>query len=210
MSSSPTPEAGLVGRVLRSDVAQSTLGCRVLGVEILEFGGFVRVQAQAESPGHCLTIVGAIVDIRFEEDAFVRQLVSADVRQEYIEDQRQKRVLPIEVKVAHVGYFDAQGLGHHRLPPQPPLSLQAIHPCGPQEFRKFLAGGAGGWRLGFVQLLLDAQVADEALVACLGHALASLEEPDRSEFRREAYRELSRLLAHDLRRLDSLLRRFAG
>jgi hypothetical protein len=203
-------ERELVGRVLRSDLAESTLGCRVLGVEILELGGFVRVQAQTESPAQRLTVLGTVADIRFEDDPFVRQLVSAEVRQEYIEDQRQKRVLPIEVRVVHVGYLDAQGKGHHRLLPQPPLALQAIHPCGPQELQKFLIGGKRGWQLGFLQLLLDAQVSDEALVASLGHASAALDGPDQPEFQRMAFRELSRLLAHDLRRLDSLLRRFAG
>jgi len=202
-------ERGLVGRVLRSDVAGFSLGCRVLGFEIPEFGAFVRVQAEAAAPAPSPKVLGTIADIRFEEDPFVRQLVSADVREEYIEDQRQKRVLPIEVRVVHVGYFDAQGMGHHRLLPQPALALQAIRPCDPKELKRFLAGGARGWQMGFVQLLLDAQIPDEALVASLGHALAALDEPDQLEFRREAFRELSRLLAQDLRRLDSLLRRFA-
>ncbi|MGA2112034.1 MAG: hypothetical protein ABSG98_07775 [Anaerolineales bacterium] len=209
MGTVPVAERGLVGRVLRSDVAGFTLGCRVLGAEIPEFGGFVRVQAQAEVTAPSPKVLGTIADIRFEEDLFVRQLVSADVREEYIEDQRQKRVLPIEVRVIHVGYLDAQGRGHHRLPSQPPLSLQAIQPCEPPELRGFLAGGARGWQMGFVQLLLDAQVPDEALVASLDHALAALDERDQTEFRREAFRELSRLLSQDLRRLDSLLRRFA-
>lgn len=208
VSDAPGTERGLVGRVLRSDVAEFTLGCRILRAEIPEFGGFVRVRAPAQAHPPSPRLLGTIANIRFEEDLFVRQLISADVREEYIEDQRQKRVLPIEVRVIHVGYLDTQGRGHHRLPSQPPLALQAIQPCEPAELREFLAGGARGWQTGFLQLLLDAQVPDEALVASLDHALAALDPRDQPEFRREVFRELSRLLSQDLRRLDSLLHRF--
>ena len=204
----PSADQRLVGRVLRSDVAGFTLGCRVLGLAIPDFGGFVRVQTPAAAATSAPKVLGTITDIRFEEDLFVRQLVSADVREEYIADQRQKRILPIEVHVVHVGYLDAQGRAHHHLPSQPPLSLQAIHPCDPAELRAFLSAGARGWQMGFVQLLLDARVPDEALMASLDHALAAMDERDRSEFRREIFRELARLLSQDLRRLDSLLRRF--
>ena len=112
-------ESIIVGRVLRSSTTSFTVGCRQLISEqdqrIPEFGTLVR--AEIKSGAHAY---GLIYNVTIEDDTFVRQLVAAGVESaEIIEDQRQKRQVPVVVDVLVVG--GGQGLEvAHRLPAQPP------------------------------------------------------------------------------------------
>ena len=82
-------------------------------------------------------VYGLIFNVTIEDDAFVRQLVAAGVESaEIIEDQRQKRQVPIVVDVLVVG--GGQGLAvYHRLPAQPPSTLDQIYLCNAAEIVRF-------------------------------------------------------------------------
>jgi hypothetical protein len=189
-----------VGRVLRSSTTSFTVGCRQLISEqeqrVPEFGALVR----AEGKDGAVTY-GLIFNVTIEDDAFVRQLVAAGVESaEIIEDQRQKRQVPIVVDVLVVG--GGQGLAvYHRLPAQPPSTLDHIYLCNAATIVRFTE------RHDWLRTVLAAveAPADQLLISAL-RAAAQARPPDQ----REAYlvsagRELARLLTLDLARLDGVL-----
>jgi hypothetical protein len=186
-----------VGRVIRSSTTRFAVGCQVLRPQVPVFGSLVKVRAQGDAD-----IYGLIHDVRMEDDPFVRQIAAAGVLQaEIVEDQRRNRQVPIEVGVLVVGYRHAATI-YHRLPPQPPLSLDVIHTCAPGELIAFTD------RFDYFRLVLDNGdlPADELLAANLRYA-AGARGTGSQGFLVEAGRELARLLAMDLPRLDAILRR---
>jgi len=120
---------------------------------------------------------------------------------EYIEDQRHNRQVPIEVGVLVVGYWHADEITQH-LPPQPPLSLDVIYTCTSDELAAFTG------KFDYFRLVLDNRdlPADELLAANLRSA-AQARGGAGEDFLVSAGRELARLLAMDLYRLDAILRR---
>lgn len=190
-----------VGRVLRSSTASFTVGCRQLIAEQDKMTPKLGALLKAQGSGGRV-VYGMTCNVTIEDDAFVRQLVAAGVESaEIIEDQRQKRQVPIVVDVIVVGYGD-NGSCYHRLPPQPPRTLDEIHTCGNAEFRRFTE------RHDWIRLVLptfDAPV-DQIIVAAL--RLASAARPtniEREQYLVSAGRELAKLLALDLSRLDGIL-----
>jgi hypothetical protein len=185
-----------VGRIIRSSTTRFAVGCRVLRPQVPVFGALVKVSVLDDE------VYGLIHDVRMEDDPYVRQVAALDeVRPEVIEDQRRNRQVPIEVGVLVVGYRH-DGQIHHLLPPQPPLSLDVIHTCAPGELVAFSE------RFDYFRLVLDNGdlPADELLAANLRYAARARGEAGHG-FLVEAGRELARLLAMDLARLDAILRR---
>ncbi len=187
-----------VGRIIRSSLTRFSVGCQDLQSQpkVPVFGSLVKV------PAGDVDIYGLIHDVRMEDDPYVRQVATLDTtRPEIIEDQRRNRQVPIEVGVLVVGYRHS-GAIHHRLPPQPPLSLDVIHTCSPDELVEFTE------RFDYFRLVLDNRdvPADELLAANLRYAGEARDTGQRG-FLVDAGRELARLLAMDLPRLDGLLRR---
>jgi hypothetical protein len=186
-----------VGRIVRSSTTRFAVGCQVLRPQVPTFGALVKVRALGDDQ-----VYGLIYDVRMEDDPFVRQMATTDVlQQEYIEDQRRNRQVPIEVGVLVVGHGSG-GKIHQRLPPQPPLSLDVIHTCAADELVAFTQ------HLDYFRLVLDVHdiPADELLAANLRAAAHARGEAG-PDFLVDAGRELARLLAADLLRLDGLLRR---
>ncbi|MGC9336372.1 MAG: hypothetical protein ACP5JJ_19725 [Anaerolineae bacterium] len=184
-----------VGRIIRSSTTRFAVGCRVLQPEVPIFGSLVKVRVLEDE------VYGLIHDVRMEDDPFVRQIAALDdVRPEAIEDQRRNRQVPIEVGVLVVGYRRGATISH-RLPPQPPLSLDVLYTCSPRELAEFTGS------FGYFRLVLDNRdlPADELLAANLRYAAEA--QSDGETFLLEAGRELARLLAVDMVRLDGLLRR---
>jgi hypothetical protein len=184
-----------VGRIIRSSTTRFAVGCQVLRPEVPVFGALVKVQVLDDE------VYGLIHDVRMEDDPYVRQIAVLDeVRPEYIEDQRRNRQVPIEVGVLVVGYRRI-GAIVHRLPPQPPLSLDILYTCPAQEVAEFTE------RFDYFRLVLDNRdlPADELLAANLRYAAGARD--DGESFLVDAGRELARLLSMDLVRLDGLLRR---
>lgn len=195
-------EQAIVGRVLRATTGNFSVGCRQLiaeqGQRIPQFGALVKAQGRPEE-----AVYGLIANVTIEDDTFVRQLVAAGVEgAEIIEDQRQKRQVPVVVDVLVVGH----GVGpeiYHRLPPQPPRTLDVITMCNAAEQVRFTQ------RHDWLRVVLAAPdvPADQLIVAALRAAAQA--RPTTTE--REAYlvaagRELAKLLALDLTRLDGILR----
>jgi hypothetical protein len=187
-----------VGRVLRASNRGFTVGCRVMQPDIPAFGSFVRADGQTPASA----IYGLIYDVAIQDDLFVRRFVIAEPPEEVILDQRKNRQVPIEVSVLAVGCREG---GHivHRLPAQPPVTLDLLYQCSPAEVVEFTA------RFDYFRLLLAATDApvDELLAASLRAAAAARPPSERQRFMVEAGRELARLLSADLLRLDGLLRR---
>jgi hypothetical protein len=187
-----------VGRVLRASTLRFVVGCRAMRENIPAFGALV----SASPPVNDGVIYGLIYDVAIEDDLFVRQLVTADLPEEVVRDQRENRLVPIEVSVLAVGCGDG-GVVRHCLPSQPPVTLDWLHQCNSQEVVAFTR------HFGYFRLVLDARdvPADELLAASVRGAAGARPEPERGEFMVAAGRKLARLLSRDLRRLEGILRR---
>jgi len=187
-----------VGRVLRASNQGFTVGCRVMQPDIPAFGSFVRADAR----GPERIIYGLIYDVAVQDDLFVRRFVLAEPPEEVVRDQRENRQVPIEVSVLAVGYRTG-GRIVHGIPPQPPITMDYLYPCTPEEIITFTE------RFDYFRLILNTPgiPADELLATSLRVAAAARPEEERTDFLVEAGRELARLLSGDLSRLDGLLRR---
>ena len=186
-----------VGRIIRSSTTRFSVGCQVLRPQVPVFGSLVKVGVLGDDE-----IYGLIDDVRMEDDPYVRQVAALDVeRPEIIEDMRRNRQVPIEVSVLVVGYRQGDSI-YHRLPPQPPLSLDVIRTCAAHELVAFTE------QFGYFRLVLDSSdlPADELLAAHLRYAAKARGDSGQA-FLLDAGRELARLLSMDLVRLDALLRR---
>ena len=195
------PNANPVGRILSGSGAEFIFGCSNPDESAIQLGTFVRA---AGFPADT-TVIGVVSDIRVIDDSFARQLVAGDAKDEYIREQRERRLTPLEVTALHAGYLPASGEARHRLPPRPGAALEAVFPCTPEEIRTFLRHPKGGWRFDFLPLLLAAGASNEVLAECVWQAAAAQPPDPQNTFRTEAARELARLLAADLQRLYSLL-----
>jgi hypothetical protein len=195
-------ENASVGRVLRSTTANFTIGRRELTADGMDltprFGSLVKAEMRNRE-----LIYGLIYCVTIEDDAFVRQLVAAGVDQaEIIEDQRQKRQVPVVVDVLIVGYGNGREICQ-RLPPQPPRTLDPVMTCNNAEIVGFAR--EHDW----LRIVLNSQdaPADQLTVA----ALRAAAEARPSQQERETYligagRELARLLSLDLVRLEGILK----
>jgi hypothetical protein len=187
-----------VGRVLRASTRGFVASCRVMRENIPAFGALV----SASPPVNDGVIYGLIYDVAVEDDVFVRQLVTADLPEEVVRDQRENRLVPIEVSVLAVGCGEG-GVVRYCLPRQPPVTLEWLHQCDSQEVVAFTQ------QFDYFRLVLEARdvPADELLGASLQMAAEVWPEPERGEFLVAAGRELARLLSRDLQRLEGMLRR---
>jgi len=112
-----------IGRVLRANTAGFAVGCRVSQLHLPGFGALVKAQPVDERGG----IYGLIYDMHVDDDPLVRRLILAeDPSPAVINDQRQNRMLPVEMSVVAVGY-EQNGLIRHGLPPRPPLNLDPVY-----------------------------------------------------------------------------------
>jgi hypothetical protein len=167
------------------------------GRNLPEFGALVK----APNPDGSVTY-GLVYNVTVEDDPFVRQLVAAGVEdEEYIADQRQRRQVPAVVDVLVAGYGSGLEV-YHRLPPQPPGTLDRIYACNAAELVRFTA------RHDWLRVVLAAAEvpADALLIAALRAAAAARPPDQRQPYLIAAGRELAKLLAMDLTRLDGILR----
>ncbi len=137
-----------IGRLLRAGTTGFVAGCRVNQLEAPSFGALV--SAPLES-GY--EVYGLIYDIHIDDDGLVRQLVTADnVSPEVFRDNRERRIVPVELSVLVVGYL-RDGKVFHLLPPRPPLSLDVICSCEDADLVNFTSAG----RFGYFRHILRAQ-----------------------------------------------------
>jgi hypothetical protein len=194
-----------VGWVLRASTVGFAVGCRVLPRELQHetnlpsFGDLVKVPLPDG-----VAIFGLIYDVQVRDDPAVRQLILAgDLEAEMMRDQRENRLVPVELSVLVVGYQREGEPPIQGLPPQPPISLDSLTLCEEADMLAFTE------QLDYLRLVLNAvQIpCDELLIANLRRAAAVRPPEIRRQFLLDAGRELARLLSFDLVRLDGILRR---
>ncbi len=193
----PQQEAS-IGRVIRSSTRGFVGAVRLPEPEIPIFGSFCRAEAQRGQS----TVIGLVYDISIEDDAFARQVATAEgLTPEQLADSRFNRQVPVEFSALAVGFRLSDGF-RYALPPQPPLTMSTIHALSGAEIRGFSE------RLDWIPLVLGAAEipADDLLAAALRLAAAARAEAERAPFLLSTGRECARLLSHDLTRLDNLLR----
>ncbi len=135
-----------IGRLLRAATTGYVAGCRVNQLNAPSLGALTRVPL-----GDSYQIFGIIHDIRIDDDGLVRQLVTAEnVTEEVMRDNRERRIVPVEMSALAVGY-EQDGRVFHLLPPRPPLSLDAIYLCDEEEIARFTE------RFGYFRHILNAK-----------------------------------------------------
>ena len=123
-----------IGRLLRAGTTGFIAGCRVNQLDAPSFGALVRAPL-----GDGYQIFGIIHDIHIDDDGLVRQLVTAEgISHEVMKDNRERRIVPVEMSVLAVGY-EQDGKIFHLLPPRPPLSLDVIYKCDNVDLARFTA-----------------------------------------------------------------------
>ncbi len=134
-----------IGRILRASTTGFAVGCRVSQLSLPAFGGLVRAQPVDERDA----IYGLIYDMHIDDDPLVRRLVLAeDPPESVINDQRNNRLLPIEMSVLAIGY-QLNGRLQYGLPPRPPLNLDPVElVSSPDGVRRFTED------LGYLRLIL--------------------------------------------------------
>jgi hypothetical protein len=188
-----------VGRVLRASTTGFDCGTRSNKIdEKHSFGAFVKAPISDNSE-ECA--IGLIYAIRIDDDPLARELVMANyLDNSTLMDQRDNRMVPVEVCVINVGYCYG-GMMWHSLPPRPPLSLTEVVLCDAGEVYEFTQ------RCDYFRLVLNASEvpADELLAAALRYASYGYPEKERYDFLVKCGRNLAVLLSHDLKRLSHLL-----
>lgn len=191
---------GLVGRVLRASTTGFDCGTRGSRIdERHNFGAFVKVPI-SEDGAACA--IGLIYAIRIDDDPLARELVMASVIDNTaLIDQRENRMIPVEICVINVGFVANGGL-FQSLPPRPPLSLSEVVLCSPDEVYTFTQ------RTDYLRLIMIAKEvpADELLAAAVRYAsFAYPAGQARYDFLVLAGRKIAVLLSHDLKRLAHVL-----
>ena len=133
-----------IGRILRSSTPGFAFGCQVKNLEKPYFGALVKALPLGDE-----AIYGLIYNIDVVDDPLVQQLSTVDVLpKNAVEDQRNNRLLPIEMSVLSVGYVNDSGL-YHGFPPRPPLNLDPVELVTEQdEVIKFSN------KMGYLRLIL--------------------------------------------------------
>lgn len=188
-----------VGRVLRASTTGFDCGTRGSKIDELHtFGAFVKVPI---SDSDLVCAIGLIYAIRIDDDPLARELVMASyVDNNALLDQRENRMVPVEICVINVGYtYNGQMI--HSLPPRPPMSLCEVDLCDSDEVYRFTQ------RMDFFRLVLGAKEvpSDELMAAALRYASWAYPENERYNFLVRCGRCLAGLLSHDLKRLAHLL-----
>lgn len=154
-----------IGKLLRAGTNGFVVGCSVSQFGEPMFGAIVRAPVYA---GY--EVYGMIQDIHIDDDGLVRQLVTAtgEISEEVLRDNRERRIVPVEMTVLSIGYRK-DGRLYHLLPPQPPLSLDRIYLCDEAEVVEFTQHGS----FGYLRHLLRAQTSPVGELVAAHLAIAS-------------------------------------
>ena len=182
-----------IGRLLRAGTTGFIAGCRVNQLDAPAFGALIRAPLSDS-----YQVYGLIHDIHIDDDGLVRQLVTADnVSEEVMRDNRERRIVPVEMSVLAVGY-EQDGKIHHLLPPRPPLSLDVIYLCDENDIVRFTG------KLGYFRHILNAKDAPIGEVIAAHIQQASLAHKDKA-WKERATQEVITLLRDDYPTLMSVL-----
>jgi hypothetical protein len=184
-----------IGHLLHSSTSQFVAGCSVSQLEAPTFGALVRAPLDQD-----YGVYGLIWDIHIDDDGLVRQLVTAgNVSPEVMHDNRERRIVPVEMSVLAVGY-EQKGKISHLLPPRPPLSLDVIYLCSDAELSKFTGAGHFGY---FRHILQAKDIPIAELLAA--HILEVKNRTGNAVWVEQATQELITLLRDDYPTLMSVL-----
>ena len=186
-----------IGRLLRAGTTGFTAGCRVSQFTVPAFGELVRAPL-----GDSYQVYGLIYDIHIEDDGLVRQLVTSEnISDEVLKDNRERRIVPVEMSVLAIGY-EQDGKIYHLLPPRPPLSLDIIYSCDDADVARFTSVG----RFGYFRHILGSKDAPvgEVMAAHLSHA-ARAHGFNADGWKEKATHELITLLRDDYSTLMAVL-----
>lgn len=192
---------GIVGRVLRASTRGFDCGAHSRNIgENHDFGAFVKAPIANNS---AIDAVGLIYKVEIKDDQLIAELVLGDaVPDSILRDQRENRMIPVEVKVLNVGFI-TNGQIVHSLPPRPPMSLSDVVLCNQDEVYNFTL------RHDFFRLILGAsEVPSDDLVAAAIRYAANVyngNEEMRRGFLVSCGRQLARDLSNDLKRLAYIL-----
>jgi hypothetical protein len=190
----------IIGSVLRASTVGFVCGTRSQEIVHPSFGAFVRTRHGQMAD---IDVIGLIHAISIDDDPLVRQLILANnMTPAAARDQRENRMVPVEISVVNIGYIQYDR-AYHNLPPRPPLSLDPVQLCDADTIVRFTQ------QFDFLRLVLNMTAdvpTEELLAASLLHAAHARPEAERYEFLVNAGRRLAGLLAHDLPRLHHLLR----
>jgi hypothetical protein len=184
-----------IGHLLRAGTTGFVAGCSVSQLESPALGALVLAPLEQD-----YSVYGLITDIHIEDDGLVRQLVTAgNVSPEVMHDNRERRIVPVEMSVLAVGY-ELAGRVSHLLPPRPPLSLDVICLCSTAELASFTSAG----HFGYFRHILQAQniPIGEVLAA---HILDVKRKTNNAGWVEAASQELITLLRDDYPTLMSVL-----
>ena len=184
-----------IGHLLHSSTSQFVAGCSVSQLEAPAFGALVRAPLDKD-----YSVYGLIYDIHIDDDGLVRQLVTAgNVSAEVMHDNRERRIVPVEMSVLTVGY-EQDGKISHLLPPRPPLSLDVIYLCLEAELAKFTGAG----KFGYFRHILQAK--DIPIGELLAAHISQVKQKTKNEkWVEQATQELITLLRDDYPTLMSVL-----
>ena len=186
-----------IGRLLRAGTTGFVAGCRVSQLTVPAFGALVRAPLSDS-----YQVYGLIHDIHIDDDGLVRQLVTSNnVSDDVMRDNRENRIVPVEMSVLAVGY-EQGGKIHHLLPPRPPLSLDVIYLCDDKDLVRFTDAG----RFGYFRHILNAKDAPigEVLAAHIQQA-GKARGVESGMWKEKAVAELIALLRDDYPTLMSAL-----
>jgi hypothetical protein len=184
-----------VGYLLSSGTTGFVAGCSVSQPETPALGTLVRVSLDKD-----YSIYGMITGLHIGDDGMVRQLVTAgNISPEVMRDNRERRIVPLEMAVLAVG-FEVDGKISHLLPPRPPLSLDAISLCPESDLKRFIGAGHFGY---FRHILRAVDIPVGEVLAA--HLLDVKRRTGDVEWVNEATRELITLLRDDYATLMAVL-----
>jgi hypothetical protein len=193
-----------VGRILRA----STRGfdCGTHSKEISEqhdFGAFVKAPiANTHRDEGNIHAIGLIYKVEIKDDQLISELVLGEAVPDMIlRDQRENRMIPVEVKVVNIGFMLGQNM-IHSMPPRPPMSLSDVDVCTPDEIYRFTQ------RPEFFRLVLNASEVptDDLVAAAIRFAAwkAYADEKEQYAFLVRCGQQLAREV-NDLKRLSHIL-----
>lgn len=186
-----------IGRLLRAGITGFTAGCRVSQWDVPALGALVRAPINT---GY--QVYGLIHDIHIDDDGLVRQLVTADnVSDEVMRDNRERRIVPVEMSVLAVGY-EQDGKILHLLPPRPPLSLDVIYACDDKDTARFTSAGRFGY---FRHVLQNKDIPIGEILAAHLQQAGKAHGFNGDVWREKATQELITLLRDDYDTLMSVL-----
>jgi hypothetical protein len=188
-----------VGRVLRASTSGFDCGTRSSSINGNQnFGAFVTVPISDDGRA---SAIGLIYAIRIDDDPLARELVmAAGVDNSTLLDQRENRMVPVEICVLNIGCA-IDGATYHTLPPRPPMSLAEVSLMTREQVVEFTR------RDDFIRLVLNARDAqpDDLLAAALNYAAACHADDARYDFLVRCGRRVATLLSHDLKRISHVL-----